>query len=131
MSDLRDPSGYAIRLSSAPPQTVAPAISKLSTTVNLAAGASISFDFTIDQAMIADMMVSADQNLTVRTFVRIDQSDTFRQIDNDINYVTGTSYSRMLDGKRFPGTLLRVTIFNDTSGVATTRLAAEIQVRSA
>lgn len=129
MSDLRDPSGYAIRLSSAPPQTVAPAVSKLSTTANLAAGASIDFEFSMDQTPFVDMMLSSDQNLTVRTFVRIDQTDTYRQIDNDINYVAGTSYDRQLDGKRFPGSLLRVRILNP-GAVATTRLNAEVQVRS-
>lgn len=129
MSDNRDPSGYNLKLANLPPQVIAPAISKQSTTVNLANGASISFDFSIDQTPFADMMVSADRNLTVRTFVRIDQNDTFRQIDNDIAYNTGATYDRMLDGKRFPGTLFRVTIINN-SGAPTTRLTAEVQVRS-
>ena len=129
MSDRRDPSGYNLRLSTAPPQTVAPAVSKLSTTVNLANGASISFDFNIDQTPFADMMVSSDRNLSITTLVRIDQNDTFRQIDNPIPYNAGATYDRMLDGKRFPGSVFRVTILNN-SGAPTTRLSAEVQVRS-
>lgn len=129
MSDRRDPSGYTIRLSSTPPVSVVPAISKLSTTANLAAGASVDLEFNIDQVQFLDMMLSADQDLTVQSFVRIDQSDTFRQIDNDIPYTAGIKYERMLDGKRFVGTLLRIRITNP-GAVATTRLGAEIQARS-
>lgn len=129
MSDLRDPSGYNLKLATAPPQTIAPAISKQSTTANLANGAQIDLEFTIDQVPILDMMLSADQVLTVQTFVRIDTTDTYRQIDNDINSAGSAKYERMLDGKRFPGSLLRVRIINN-SGVATTRLAAEVQARS-
>lgn len=129
MSDLRDPSGYAVKLSAVPATVIAPSIAKLSTTANLAPGAFIEFEFTMDQSPIADMMVSADQNLTIATFVRIDQTDTYRQIDNNIPYNAGVTYDRMLDGKRFPGTLWKVRITN-TSAIATTRLNAEVQVRS-
>lgn len=134
MSDLRDPSGFNIILAATPPTAVVPAVSKLSSTVNLGAGASIDFEFQIDSVPLLDMMLSADQNLTVQTFVRIDQTDTFRQIDNDIPYVTSAAYTRILgtnaDGARFPGTLLRVRVTNP-GAVATTRFGAEVTARSA
>lgn len=133
MSDLRDPSGYNLRLAAAAPSVIAPAISKISTTANLAGGASIDMELNIDQTPWIDMMLSSDQNLTVQTFVRIDQADTFRQVDNDIPYVAGIKYARALGlnsgGSRFPGTLIRIRITNP-GAVATTRLAAEVQARA-
>ena len=133
MSDLRDPSGYNLVLAATAPVVIAPAISKITTTANLAAGASVDLELSIDQVPFLDMILSADQDLTVQTFVRLDSSDTFRQIDNDIPYTAGIKYDRMLGsntgGTRMAGSLLRIRITNPGL-VDTTRLSAEIQARS-
>jgi len=133
MSDRRDPSGFEVVLTATPPTAVVPAVSKISSTVNLAAGASIDFEMQIDSVPFLDMMLSSDVDLTVQTFVRIDQDDTFRQVDNDTPYVASTSYTRILgtnaDGHRMPGTLLRVRITNP-GAVATTRMLAQLIARS-
>jgi len=133
MSDRRDPSGYNIRLTATPPTAVVPAVSKLSTTANLADGASVDLEFQIDSVPLLDMILSSDRDLTIQTFVRIDENDTFRQVDNDIPYVADVKYARILgtnsDGHRIPGTLFRIRITN-SSGVATTRLLAQAIARS-
>jgi len=133
MSDRRDPSGFNVRLTATPPTVIAPAVSKLETTANLANGASVDLELAIESTPFFDMMLTSDRDLVVQTFVRINAADTFRQIDNDIPVVADTKYVRVLgtnsSGHRLPGSLLRVRITN-SSGAPTTRLIAQLLARA-
>lgn len=129
-SPVNDPNAFNIILSATPPTAVVPAVDHAETDVNLATGASIDFDFNIDQTPIVDGMVRADQALIVRCFTRLSPSDTFVQILNDILVAADiTKFTIALNVQRFPGSQLRIRVLNN-SGFPTTTLRAQFHIRS-
>jgi hypothetical protein len=132
MQPDRDPSvfNYSPALAGSGTSTLVPEVQKQQTTVNLAAAASIDFDFNVDTDPIFDMFVFADQILDVLIFLRQGASDTFRQLDAAI-YASGVAnvLKQLLTGVRFAGSQVRVRLINN-SGVATTVLSAQVHARS-
>lgn len=98
------------------------------TTTNLAAGASVDFDFNMDYNPILDMFVFCDIALIVRVFVRQSSSDTYRQLGADSNVVAATM-TNVLAALRVPGSQARVRILNNTAGASAT-LSAQVHARS-
>jgi hypothetical protein len=125
-----DPSEYNIPGDVSPyaPATLVPQVTHQETTANLAAGASINFDFNIDFNPFFDMFVFADQILDVTIFVRQSSSDTFRQLGAALSTVASVM-TQILTAVRMPGSQLRVTLTNNTV-TATTVLSAQVHSRS-
>jgi hypothetical protein len=126
----QDPSEYNIPADVSPyaPATLVPQVTHQETTANLAAGASINFDFNIDYNPIFDMFVFCDIVLDVTLFVRQSASDTFRQLGGAISGVAAT-LTQILAGLRLPGSQARVTLTNNTGGASTT-VSAQVHSRS-
>jgi hypothetical protein len=115
---------------SASTQTAIPQFTAQQTTANLAAGATINFDFNTDTSPIFDVYVFADQPIQVIFFVRQSSTDTYRQLDAG---VFGTSLANQLNqvvrALRLAGSQVRVQLKNNT-GSATTVLSAQAHSRS-
>lgn len=130
-SALTDPSYYEIPDAQASAsQVIIPQRSVQATTLNLAGGAQIDFEFNIDVSPIFDMFVRSDQVLIVRVFVRASTSDSYAQLGNDYNIAAlHPSAAQPLTGIRLPGSQVRIRLRND--GVAATaNLSAQIHARS-
>ena len=131
----RDPSLYQALPSTAAGAPIVPQVAKQTTTVNLGIGASIDFDFASDSAPIFDLLVFADQIITVVIFIQQAAGLAFRQWGNTyVMPAASTLWAPFSPGPpgggiRIPGTTVRIELQNN-SGVATTVLEAEVQQRS-
>jgi hypothetical protein len=126
-----DPSGYNIPGISASIGVV-PVSSNPTTNlsiVNLIAGGATVMDFNIDGNPILDVIVFADQIITVNVYVRTSPTDTFRLLDNAAQGVgVANQMKQPVRGLRVGGSQARVEFVNN-SGVPTTVFVAEATFR--
>ena len=111
------------------PTTVIPQFQRQQSTTNLADGASVDFDFSVDTQPVFDAWVFSNVALLVQIFARISDSDTYRQIGGDIP-VAASVGTQALQGRRVPGRQVRVRVLNSSGGASTT-LEAQVTARSA
>lgn len=132
MQSDRDPNVfiYSPGVASAGTTTTVPQVSVQQTTVNLANGASIDFDFTTDTGPLFDLFVFADQVLDVHIFLRQGAADTYRKLDN-ATYAQGVAnvMKQLIRGLRLAGSNVRIRLVNN-SGAATTVVSAQVHARS-
>jgi len=115
---------------SATSATVVPQVTAQYTTVNLANGAAINFDFNADTGPLFDCIVFADQVLTVNIFLRSGPADIYRLLDGAA-YGQGVAnlMKQVIRGLRLGGSNVRIQVLNN-SGTPTTVLSVEVQSRS-
>ena len=121
-----DPSGYEIPGASASIGTVTVSSSSVTieSTANILAGGTTPLDFNIDANCILDVMLFADQAITVNVYLRAGPLDTFRLLDNAAQGVGVANVMKQpIRGLRLAGSQARVEFVNN-SGVPTTVFSA-------